>query len=165
VEVHLRGNCSPQNRLWLTQQIPTAWADFVHTHATVPNAELPARIAENDIGLALEQTTPPSRNLTVTNKLFQYLQAGLAVIATDTAGQREVFQQYPTIGHLVKSGDAIALATAIEDLVCNPTQLRAAKAAARHAAKARFCWELERQNLQEAATVALSGTRACPIKG
>jgi glycosyltransferase involved in cell wall biosynthesis len=165
VEVHLRGNCSPQNRLWLTQQIPTAWADFVHTHATVPNAELPARIAENDIGLALEQTTPPSRNLTVTNKLFQYLQAGLAVIATDTAGQREVFQQYPTIGHLVKCGDAIALATAIEDLVCNPTHLRAAKAAARHAAKARFCWELEHQNLQEAATVALSGTRACPIKG
>jgi glycosyltransferase involved in cell wall biosynthesis len=155
VEVHLRGNCSAQNRHWLAQQIPAAWANHIHIHATVSNHELPARIAENDIGLALEQTSPPSRNLTVTNKLFQYLQAGLAVIATDTAGQREVFQQFPHIGHLVDGGDAIGLAVAIEYLVCHPTKLRAAQAAAREVATTQLCWELESQKLLKAAEETL----------
>ncbi|WP_052050911.1 glycosyltransferase [Leptolyngbya sp. KIOST-1] len=155
VEVHLRGTCSSANQTWLAHQIPLGWANHVHIHPTVPNDELPIRIAENDIGLALEQVDPPSRDLTVTNKLFQYLQAGLAVIATDTAGQREVFQQAPAIGHLVAVGDGQALATAIEDLVCNPARLQAAKAAARHAAQSRFSWEVEEKTLLAAAEMAL----------
>lgn len=158
VEVHLRGHCSPANQIWLTQRIPVGWASHIHIHPTVPNHELPTRIAENDIGLALEMTDPPSRNLTVTNKLFQYLQAGLAVIATDTAGQREVFHQCPEIGRLVDSRDAIALATAIADLVTHPAKLQAAKAAARQAAETHFCWELESQRLLNAAAVALQET-------
>lgn len=160
VEVHLRGTCSPAHQTWLAHQIPLGWASHIHIHSTVPNDELPAHIAENDIGLALEQTDPPSRNLTVTNKLFQYLQAGLAVIATDTAGQREVFRQFPAIGHLVAAGDAIALATAIEDLVCHPAQLQAAKAAARQAAQSRFSWELEEKTLLAAAEMALTAVQS-----
>lgn len=160
VEVHLRGYCAPATQTWLAEQIPLGWAAHVHIHPTVPNHELPARIAENDIGLALEQTDPPSRNLTVTNKLFQYLQAGLAVIATDTAGQREVFQQFPEIGHLVEGGSAIAIATAIEDLACNAPKLQATKAAARQAAATQFCWELERQKLLAAAEAGLQGSGA-----
>ncbi|MFQ4138589.1 glycosyltransferase [Nodosilinea sp. PGN35] len=156
VEVHLRGTCSPAHQTWLAHQIPLGWATHVHIHPTVPNGELPIRIAENDIGLALEQVDPPSRNLTVTNKLFQYLQAGLAVIATDTAGQREVFRQAPAIGHLVAAGDGQALAAAIEDLVCNPARLQAAKTAARHAAQSRFSWELEEKTLLAAAEMALT---------
>lgn len=160
VDVHLRGICSPANQTWLAHQMPLGWATHVHIHPTVPNGELPARIAENDIGLALEQTDPPSRNLTVTNKLFQYLQAGLAVIATDTAGQREVFQQAPAIGHLVAAGDAQALAAAIDDLICNPARLQAAKAAARQAAQSRFSWELEEKTLLAATERALTAVRS-----
>jgi glycosyltransferase involved in cell wall biosynthesis len=156
VEVHLRGHCSPKNQSWLAQHIPLGWANQVHIHPTVSNDELPAHIAENDIGLALEQTSPPSRDLTITNKLFQYLQAGLAVIATDTAGQREVFQQFPAIGQVVEAQDATALAAAIETLVCHPAQLKAAKAAARQAAETQLCWELEGQTLVAAAEMALS---------
>ncbi|WP_040695227.1 glycosyltransferase family protein [Nodosilinea nodulosa] len=160
VDVHLRGACSPAHQTWLAQQIPVGWASHIHIHATVPNGDLPARIAKNDIGLALEQADPPSRELTVTNKLFQYLQAGLAVIATDTAGQREVFRQAPAVGRLVAGGDAIALAAAIEDLVCHPAQLQAAKAAARQATQARFCWELEAKTLLTAAEMALATTKS-----
>ena len=160
VDVHLRGACAAANQTWLATQIPLGWAAHVHIHPTVPNVELPARIAENDIGLALEQVDPPSRDLTVTNKLFQYLQAGLAVVATDTAGQREVFQQAPAIGHLVAAGDAIALAAAIDDLICNPTRLQAAQAAARQAAQSRFSWEREEKTLLAATTRALTAVRS-----
>ncbi|MEA5452432.1 glycosyltransferase [Leptolyngbya sp. CCNP1308] len=60
VDVHLRGTCAPANQAWLAHQIPLGWANHVHIHPTVPNGELPARIAENDVGLALEQTAPPA---------------------------------------------------------------------------------------------------------
>ncbi|WOD41520.1 glycosyltransferase [Nodosilinea sp. E11] len=160
VEVHLRGHCSAQTQRWLVQQLPPGWVDRVYLHPTVPNHELAACIAKNDIGLALELSDPPSRDLTVTNKLFQYLQAGLAVIATDTAGQREVFEQAPAIGHLVAAGDAIAIAHAIEDLVRNPAQLQAAQAAARTAAQTRFCWEVEEKTLLSAAEIALTAVRS-----
>jgi len=56
--------------------------------------ELLHKIAGFDIGLALELTSPPSRNYTITNKFFQYLQAGLPVIASETEGQNEGFEQF-----------------------------------------------------------------------
>jgi glycosyltransferase involved in cell wall biosynthesis len=155
VEIHLRGNYPDSARRWLEPQIPDNWRDRVFIHPTVPNDELPARIAEHDIGLALEHADPPSRNLTVTNKLFQCLQAGLAVIATDTAGQREVFEQCPQIGRLIPCQDSIALATAITDLIQNPLALQTAKQAARQAISNHFSWDTQHDRIIQAAEQAL----------
>ena len=52
-----------------------------------------SRIAEHDIGFAGEQNYCRSRDLTVTNKILHYLLGGLAVIASDTAGQRQIAAQ------------------------------------------------------------------------
>lgn len=156
VELHLRGHCAPPTQTWLHSQIPAHWHDRVFVHPTVSNAQLPARIAEHDIGLALEQADPPSRNLTITNKLFQYLQAGLAVIATDTAGQREVATHCPEAVHLVANGNPTQLAQAIDRLASRSPALAAAKAAARQAAQTHFCWEHHRDRLLAAADRALS---------
>ncbi len=155
MEVHLRGNCTESARSWLNRLVPEGWRRKVFIHLTVPNAELLSRIAEHDIGLALETPEIESRNLTITNKLFQYLQAGLAVIATDTAGQREVFARRPEIGLLIPPDDPQALARAIEGLLNDTGKLSAAKAAAVKAAEEEFCWEKEQQKLLAAADVAL----------
>ncbi|MBD2508830.1 glycosyltransferase [Nostoc muscorum FACHB-395] len=141
LEIHLRGNYPESSRQWLEPLIPDKWRDRLFIHPTVPNTELLSRIAEHDIGLALEYNHIPSRNLTVTNKLFQYLQAGLAVIATDTAGQREILSKYPGIGHLIPSNNPIALAQAINELLCNPDKLNTAKAVSLQAFQKQFCWE------------------------
>lgn len=151
----MRGSYSNNARLWLEPQIPENWRDRVFIHPTVPNDELPTRIAEHDIGLALELADPPSRNLTITNKLFQYLQAGLAVIATDTAGQREVFQQCPQIGCLIPCQNPLALATAITGLIQTNVALQTAKQAALQAAAQQFCWETQRDRLIQTAEQAL----------
>lgn len=156
VEIHLRGNYPESARQWLEPLIPQGWRDRIFIHPTVPNAELISRIAEHDIGLALECNDIPSRNLTITNKLFQYLQAGLAVIATDTTGQREVLYQWPAVGRLIPSNDPLALAQAIENLLHAPDKLTAAKAAALRAAKEQFCWEPQAKVLLQAADFALS---------
>jgi glycosyltransferase involved in cell wall biosynthesis len=98
-------------------------------------------IARHDIGLALEPTDPPSRNLTITNKFFQYLNAGLAIIASDTAGQREAFAAAPHIGEIVSLANPALLATRLDALLGDPHRLTGMKAAARRAAETHFGWD------------------------
>jgi glycosyltransferase involved in cell wall biosynthesis len=155
IQVHLRGNCPLAYRTWLMDQIPEGWHNRLFIHDPVANQELPARIAEHDIGLALETTTIPSRNLTITNKLFQYLEAGLAVIATETAGQREILQAHPQAGQLIASDDPKALAAAINHWVKHPGQLKIAKQAAIQASTA-LAWETQADRLVQLAAEALS---------
>ncbi|GAB4369361.1 MAG: hypothetical protein Kow00121_09220 [Elainellaceae cyanobacterium] len=155
VEIHLRGNHPETSRQWLENLITDEWRDRVFIHPTVPNHELLSRIAEHDIGLALEQTDIPSRNLTVTNKLFQYLQAGLAVIATNTKGQREIVSQYPGVGCLIPCNTAKFIAQAVEGLLHTSAQLVAAKTTALHIAKAQLCWEKQAITLSKVADISL----------
>jgi glycosyltransferase involved in cell wall biosynthesis len=155
VEVHLRGNCPNLYRDWLMSIIPAEWQDRIVLHETVPNQELPMRIAEHDIGLALEIPYCPNKQFTTSNKLFQYLQAGLAVIATDTAGQREVLQVCPQAGQLIASDDPKSLAAAINHWVQYPEQLAIAKQAAAQVSVA-LAWQTQADRLVERATAALS---------
>jgi glycosyltransferase involved in cell wall biosynthesis len=156
VEIHLRGHYPETAQQWLQQQVTDEWHDRIFIHPTVPNFELLSRIAEHDIGLALEQPHIPSRNLTITNKFFQYLQAGLAIIATETAGQKEIFQQCPEIGKLLPNNHPTTLAQAIENLLKNPDQLAITKAAALQAAQNKFCWEKQVNVLLKRAEQALA---------
>ena len=147
VKIHLRGNYPESSRQWLEPQIPKEWIDNLFIHPTVPNYELLSRIAEHDIGLALEVSNIPSRNLTITNKLFQYLQAGLAVIATDTKGQSEILSVYPEIGKLIPCNHAIALADAINYLVNNSQNLASTKKAALFVSQEKLKWENQKDTI------------------
>lgn len=155
VEIHLRGNYPESARQWLEPLVTSKWRDRIFMHPTVPNSELLTRIAEHDIGLALEQTDIPSRNLTITNKLFQYLQAGLAVIATDTVGQREILSQFPRIGQLIPSQNPVALAQALKDLLSTSEKLALTKANSLQVAQEKLCWEHQAGVLLQAAKLAL----------
>jgi len=143
IEIHLRGNYPESSRLWLESLVPDEWRDRLFIHPIVPNNELLSRIAEHDIGLALEVNDISSRNLTITNKFFQYLQAGLAIIATDTDGQSEVLSQYPEIGDVITSNNAIVLAKTINQLVENSNKLIYMKKSALLIAQDKLNWEAQ----------------------
>ena len=155
-EVHLRGETTRASRRWLDELIPPAWRDRVFVHGTVHNSELLLRIASHDIGLALETPAIRSRDLTVTNKLFQYLLADLAVIATATTGQREVAERANGAVKLVPPDDPPALAAAIDAWLAFPTHLTVARHAAREAVRTEFCWERQREHLLDEAALALA---------
>lgn len=154
-ELFLRGEVEATYRTRLLEAIPADLRELVHFLPIVPTAELPRRIAEHDIGLALDLPTIPSRNLTVTNKVFQYLQGGLALVASDTAGNREVVETAPAIGEIFPAGNAAALAATIGRLCRDPAALDKAKGAARVAAETVFAHETQQPRYGELAERAL----------
>lgn len=155
LEIHLRGNYPDSSRQWLEPLIPDTWRERVFIHPTVPNFELLSRIAEHDIGLALEIPYCLSRKLTATNKIFQYMQAGLAVVATDTAGQKEILSEFPGVHPLISNNNPEALAKILKDLLNNHEILGAAKKASLAAAKEKFSWEKQSVLLLELANKSL----------
>jgi glycosyltransferase involved in cell wall biosynthesis len=158
-EVHLRGNPVDGFANWLAERTPAGWRLRIFVHGLVPNHQLLSRIAEHDIGFAGEMKYCRSRDLTITNKILQYLLAGLAVVASDTAGQREVADRAGDAVLLYPSGEAPALAAQLNALLGSPERLNRAKAAALSAAEKTFCWERQEGALLEGVKRAL-GQRA-----
>jgi len=154
-EIHLRGNPAAAFESWLRARAPESVRERIVVHGLVPNAELLSRIAEHDIGFAGETPSIRSRDLTATNKILQYLLAGLAVVASDTVGQREVAGQASDAVSLYPSGDPAALAHRLDLLLEQPDRLRRAKAAALRAAERTFCWERQESALLDAVARAL----------
>ncbi len=141
VELHLRGNVSQAFKDDLHQIFPSHLGHELHFHALVPHLELLSRIAEHDIGLATEKSTPPSRDLTITNKILQYLLAGIAVVASNTSGQKEVAIEAPDSVFLYENDNKEQFAQALNNLINNPEILKKAKTSALKVAEEKFCWE------------------------
>lgn len=142
-ELHLRGNVIGYTS-WLEGAVPPGIRKKVFLHDAVPDSELADRIAEHDIGFAGELREIRSRDLTATNKIFQYLQSGLAVVASDTAGQREVASSAPGAVQFYGKDSPAELQEALRSWLESPEKLAAAKGAALNAAAKTFNWEGEK---------------------
>jgi glycosyltransferase involved in cell wall biosynthesis len=146
VEIHLRGRASEQQQKEM-MALAGKWgvAGCLKFHPLIHPEDLVRSMAEYDVGLALERPKNPNYSLTVTNKVFTYLLAGLAVTATDTPGQREVMNETGNAGFLYPAGDANSFRDALEVWTRDRGKLRKAQQAAWDAARARFCWEIEQK--------------------
>ena len=136
----------------------TPWGDFQATLSRmareknvpltflphVPHDELVGTMGQFDIGLALERASDRNYSITVTNKFFSYMLAGLAIAATDTPGQREVLQQVPAAGFIYPCGCPEALAEQFRRWRDNRDSLLTAQRAAWLAARDRYCWDVEK---------------------
>jgi glycosyltransferase involved in cell wall biosynthesis len=155
-EIHLRGKSASGFESWLVQRTPAAWRGRIKVHSLVSNTDLLSRIAEHDIGFAGETPLIRSRNLTVTNKILYYLLAGLAVVASETAGQKEVAEQAPGGVSLYPPGNSADLAARLDVLLGSSDALRQAKIAVLAAAARTFCWERQEEQLLRSVHHALA---------
>jgi glycosyltransferase involved in cell wall biosynthesis len=155
-EIHLRGKPAPSFDSWIKGQIPNQWRAHVFVHDLVPNDELLSRIAEHDIGFAGEQKYCKSRDLTVTNKILHYLLGGMAVIASDTTGQREIAEQASNAVCLYQPGKPLDLAERLNSVLSHREHLEQMKSAALKAAQGIFCWERQEPKLIATVNSALS---------
>lgn len=98
-----------------------------------------------DVGLALERREPLNRDLTITNKIFTYLLAGLSIIASNTQGQASIIKSIGKAGWLYDPGDVDALAKRLEFLSKNRRELESSREEALRQAIDRYNWDLEKK--------------------
>jgi len=101
VELHLLGMMDEEYKDFLDNNFPSENNHKLVLHSFLPYHELGGFISQFDIGLAIEENVNDNKILTISNKLLQYLQAGLPVLASDTKGQREVAGYFPETVKLV----------------------------------------------------------------
>jgi hypothetical protein len=145
-EIHLRGHTKIY-QAWLEGAVPPALRSRVFLHAAVPDDELPRRIAEHDIGFAGELRSIRSRDLTATNKIFQYLQNGLAVVASDTAGPKEVADLASNAVALYACSDVTSLRIRLDGFVSSANSLEIAQTNALRISADDLNWKSEKQRL------------------
>jgi glycosyltransferase involved in cell wall biosynthesis len=87
------------------------------------------------VGLCPERDTCTNQRLTVSNKIFDYMMAGLAVIGSDLPGIGSVIRR-ASAGRTYPSGKIEALAESIRFFYDNPDQLHMCRANARAFARA-----------------------------
>jgi glycosyltransferase involved in cell wall biosynthesis len=80
----------------------------VKMHGQVPFDLLPKAMAESHIGLNIVQPICQNYALTLSNKVFDYVHAGLPVLLSDNPSHRAIIKRYP-IGVVVDSYDGTAM--------------------------------------------------------
>jgi glycosyltransferase involved in cell wall biosynthesis len=156
IEIHLRASANAEVHQWLAQNAPRPEHAAIHVHSLVTNDELLSRMVEHDIGFAGEVPGCGNKDLTASNKIFHYLLGGLAVVASDTQGQREVLGAAAGAGLLYRSGDPAHLAAVLSPWLTSPATLQAAKHAAWQAATTGLCWDIESAKLVSSIEAALA---------
>lgn len=142
VQLHLRGSPVENYDRELIRRLGERSPHTIAFHSLVSPNELLSRIAEHDIGLALEATAPPSRDLTITNKILQYLLGGLAVVATRTSGQVEIARVAPGSVRLVDQS-VDDLRSALVRMISETDTLIRAKAEAVSSVQNDLSWEIQ----------------------
>lgn len=148
-QIHLRGSFQSEAYKQKLKTIVSACKldANVFFHPPILADDLIADAARYDIGLALELAVSVNRNICVTNKVFSYVMSGLAIIGTDTQGQKEIFSKIPEAVKMCRMNDVDSLAKAMQAFLQNHAALSSAKDAARRAALEHFNWEKESEKL------------------
>jgi glycosyltransferase involved in cell wall biosynthesis len=116
----------------------------VHLCASIPLEELLSRTAEADVGVTLLQDTCENHRLALPNKLFEYVAAGVPVVASDLPELRRAMAELGA-GRVVDAGSPEAVAAALRAALAE----RGGEAvrAASERARSLLSWEHERERL------------------
>jgi len=161
--IRLLGTVAADYRGGLLDRVPAERREYLEFISPLDPAEVPDFVAQHDLGLALEPVQPASRNLTITIKLLQYLNAGVGVLATNTAGQKEALERAPGAGILIETAKPESLARLLDELFANRTRVVEMGISARWAAENTYCWEREAPQLVQAVGRALAERLKCSL--
>jgi glycosyltransferase involved in cell wall biosynthesis len=98
-----------------------------------------------DVGLLPFQDTSHIR-ITLANKLFDYMAAGLPVVAVDVPPMRRIVEETGA-GVLYPSRDTAALARAIVGMLRDPSSRATFGARGRRAVVTKYCWREDEKRL------------------
>ena len=100
-----------------------------------------------DVGLTLDKDTNINYRFSLPNKLFDYLQAGIAVIASGVVEVKRIVEKYE-LGAIIPTHDPLDIAETMARFVRDEELLSNCKEKARAAAK-ELHWDHEKKNLTQ----------------
>jgi hypothetical protein len=152
-ELHLRGTADGEyvSALQALGARTAPSLRIVH-HAPEPPDQLIAGCRAFDVGLALEQGQPLNRALGLPNKTLTYPLAGLAMVVTDTPGQRPLAADLGQDAIVYAPGAIDRLADGLSRWAGDRRAVARAREASWEAARRRWHWEhpLERDQFLSA---------------
>ena len=116
--------------------------DKVRFFGPVPNDELVSYSASADVGLANIVNSSVSYHTSLPNKLFEYVMAGIPVVGSDSPEIGRVIKEQH-VGEVCDADDPVALASALRDVLDDPTRYRTAI----EKTSQRYNWEVEQETL------------------
>lgn len=156
VHLHLQGHLGHDNGIALRQRIAELGIEAqVSVLPPHPPSAAVMSAARFDVGLCLERKGPRNHDLTVSNKLFDYHMAGLAVIAANLTGLATVIRRSGG-GLLYDPGSVQALCEAVEALRSDPETLTRLQRNAREFALQEANLDVEVSRIAEALRAKLS---------
>jgi len=129
----------------------------IHFHAPVPGDELFDITARYDIGICAEPGFSTNNKIALSNKLFTYVQCGLAVVCSNTEAQTWFMEQYPETGKLY--ADESELSAILTNYHNNRELLYETKQASYATGQTKLNWETESEKLIEVVQQTLANGR------
>lgn len=114
----------------------------------VPSERLPEVTVSADAGLILFRNTCLNHYYSLPNKLYEYMMAGLPIIASDLPEMRRVIEE-SRCGVLIQSPEPEAIAEAILAMISSPVEMRAMGDRGRTAALSLYNWSVQAERLME----------------
>jgi glycosyltransferase involved in cell wall biosynthesis len=146
VQLTLRVNRSSRDALLAV--LPAELADRIAVRDPVPPADVVTALHGHHVGLLFDRPLTRNAELSAPNKLFEYLMAGLAIVAPDLPGLRWLAEE--ELGVLFEPGSPASFGAALEAIASDPELLAKLRANARRAAVERYNAEAQRAGLARA---------------
>ena len=113
----------------------------------VPLDQLPAYTSQADLGLVLEENVGLSYLYSLPNKLFDFIHAGVPVLASPLVEIKKIYEKYE-IGEMIESHDPGHIAGKINFMLNNNDKRALWKENLKKAAE-EYCWENEEKELEK----------------
>jgi glycosyltransferase involved in cell wall biosynthesis len=147
IELHVRGRWAHRYKEALFSLATSVglFRQQICSHDLEPQSEMIRLAAIHDVGLAPERKDTENHDLCLANKIFTYLLAGNAVIATATRGQQPIMETIGDAGFCYEPGDVNALARGLRLWYENRDILQKARQESWDWGTRRFNWDLEKK--------------------
>jgi glycosyltransferase involved in cell wall biosynthesis len=146
IELHLRGKWwdNYEQELMNFAHSVGLKQNKILSYPPQPSGEMVRLASQYDIGLALEQYVNPNSGICLSNKLYNYLLAGNAILATATKAQKAFVETIGKAGFCYEPGDVKTLAAQLKRWHDDRDLLEKARRQAWEWGRKRYNWDIEK---------------------